>query len=637
MVKNYTGIFSFQCSSNYINDLYKEPQHKPINIPPLPIHSFIVLTSEENSSQSFLGKINKDHQIVPLCNTKNLEMFSGIKPRNKEQHMLVDGMLNMEIALQLATGKAGTGKAQPLDAKILTPNGWVEMRSIIPGDIVLNPLGQHTKVLSVHPQGILPIYRITFSDGSSTECSNDHLWMTKTQKDRDYHKPGSIKTLADISVSLRYGTIQKRNHSIPMVKNISFRKRNIEIPPYLLGCLIGDGSISHHPMISNGDKDIIERCNSELKNLGCFLRQKSKYDWSICNINKSWNQPNKIANLLAKLDLFPSLSHTKNIPEDYLFNTIEARIALLQGLMDTDGTVDKRSGSLSFTTTSENLSKNFIHLIQSLGGKATISSRRPSFNYKGEKKVGRIAYTIFISLPNDIKPFYCNRKAILTKDKTKYQPTRYIEKIEFIGEKPAQCIYLDDPSHLYITDNFIVTHNTLLTSACGLHMLKRDKFSRLILTKPMTMIGKKAGLAAVPGDIKEKFEPYLINFKTNFETLLPRTELIKWEEQGRIQYMPIQLMLGASFRDTLIIADEAQNLTLTDMKALGTRIGENSKLVLLGDLDQIHEPDAKDLDKNNGLARLLNDKRIIENPLSCAIELIKGERSNLANLIAEVL
>ena len=177
---------------------------------------------------------------------------------------------------------------------------------------------------------------------------------------------------------------------------------------------------------------------------------------------------------------------------------------------------------------------------------------------------------------------------------------------------------------------------TLIASAAAIHLLRTSKYHRLILTKPFTTIGKKHAIAALPGNVKEKFEPYLINFKSNLELFLQKSEMLKWEEQDRIQYLPIQLMLGASFMNTLIIADETQNLTISEMKALGTRIGEGSKLVLLGDLEQVHEAEAKDM-KKNGLSRLLNDIRIIESPLTCAIKLIKGERSSLANLIADVL
>ena len=190
--------------------------------------------------------------------------------------------------------------------------------------------------------------------------------------------------------------------------------------------------------------------------------------------------------------------------------------------------------------------------------------------------------------------------------------------------------------HLVIGAGTAGTGKTICSAGAALHLVTTRRYKKVVLTKPMTMVGNKGGLAAVPGDIQEKFAPYLINFTTNFEALINKTYIKEWLTNGTLEYMPYQLMLGASYHNTLIIVDEAQNMTRAEMKLLCTRPGEGSKVLLLGDLEQIHEKEAKNMD-NNGMYLLMEDQRIVNSPITAMINLVKGERSELANLIAEVL
>ena len=182
------------------------------------------------------------------------------------------------------------------------------------------------------------------------------------------------------------------------------------------------------------------------------------------------------------------------------------------------------------------------------------------------------------------------------------------------------------------------TGKTIITSAAALQkVIEEQAYKRLILTKPLSTVGPRGGVAAVPGDIREKIEPYLINFRSNFDVLLngrADTLLQMLEAEERIQYIPIQLMRGASFNDAFIVADEMQNLTTHEMKTLCTRVGENSKIVLLGDPAQVDDNRAKD---DSGLLKLANSTLIQASPLTSTIQLIQGERSELAELVAKAL
>lgn len=274
----------------------------------------------------------------------------------------------------LLTNGTGTGKAQPLDARILTPNGWRLMGEISPGDMVIAADGKPTQVLSVHPQGEKPIFRVEFSDGAATECCDDHLWETQTLHERRKSRAvPKVRPLSEIRQSL------DAQHFVPVPAAIEHPARPLPVHPYTLGGILGDGP----------DDTLI--------------------------------------------------------PDDYLLSSIENRICLLQGLMDTDGKVDRRTGSVSFRTSSSALADGLVALVRSLGGIA-IRNDQP-------------AHKVTLHLPDGISPFWRSEKAAFVRPK-KHAPRRKIVAVTEVGRKPAQCIAVSDARHLYVTDDYVLTHNT---------------------------------------------------------------------------------------------------------------------------------------------------------------------------------
>ena len=209
---------------------------------------------------------------------------------------------------------------------------------------------------------------------------------------------------------------------------------------------------------------------------------------------------NAVTVSLTELGLINSKSQNKFIPEIYKYNSVDVRINLLHGLMDTDGYIGKSGHSVIYYTTSNTLAKDVQELVWSLGGKATISNKQTSFKYKGVKKLGLPSYAVHISLPQDILPCKLSRKLSRYKPRTKYQPMRYIDSVESIGVKQAQCISVEDQSHLYLTDNYIVTHNTLLSLAAALEQtLTKKKYSKILITRNVQPMGKDIGY--LPGPV----------------------------------------------------------------------------------------------------------------------------------------
>lgn len=179
------------------------------------------------------------------------------------------------------------------------------------------------------------------------------------------------------------------------------------------------------------------------------------------------------------------LSSDKFVPDDYKFNTYEVRLAILNGLMDTDGYVDQKGVTVQFTSVSERLADDVKFIVNSLGGNATIKSKIPTFTYKGERKQGQRAYTVHLRLPPSVAPFLHSVKRERVVPKSKYQPVRYIVDAVSVGVKLAQCISVAHPSHLYVTDDFIVTHNTIQ----GLMLARLAKLTGKA-QKPMIVVPK---------------------------------------------------------------------------------------------------------------------------------------------------
>lgn len=178
------------------------------------------------------------------------------------------------------------------------------------------------------------------------------------------------------------------------------------------------------------------------------------------------------------------------------------------------------------------------------------------------------------------------------------------------------------------------TGKTILTMAAALQKIEEKRYSRCIITRPMSQVTKYQ-LGALPGGIDEKFNPYLMNYMTNLEQFVSghRGNVEHLVEQYRIEALPLQLFRGASFNKCFVIADEMQVCNHMEILTVGTRIGEGSKLVIMGDLNQRDENITKE---KTGLHKLMNDKRIKDSGLAATICLQKCERSETARLFAEV-
>lgn len=525
-----------------------------------------------------------------------------IKHKNETQKKLTQSIKNNDITI--CTGPAGTGKAQTLDSLILTPNGYVRMGDITVGDEVIGVDGLPIKVNGVYPQGEKEIYEISFSDGTKTECCGEHLWLTQTYEERNYKKrlrcddgtrirignkgiEGKVRDTLEIMNTLTVGDKSKKvNHSIPIVKPIVFDKKETSIDPYILGCLLGDGGFTTTSLsFTSNDTELVNELTKRLPE-NHFIKERYSQNYVIKSIGV---KENKITSYLRNIKLFGLKSDDKFIPNEFLINDINTRLEILRGLLDTDGSVDKKSGTPIFYSTSNELINGVTFIVQSLGG--VVKKTEKIGKYKklnGEIKECKTIYTLYINLPNEFIPFKLNRKIELLKLRTKYTPIRFIKKIKLIGNKEAQCISVNDEKHLYLTNDCIVTHNTLLSVAEALLLLKQnpDKFYEIKLVKSIAQL-QEEDLGTLPGDANDKLKFIMMSFFDAFYKLIGEELTSKLIEAGYIKMEVFGSIRGRSFSNCILLMDEYQNVTHKNSKTFLTRFSENTKIILLGDTGQI--------------------------------------------------
>ena len=465
------------------------------------------------SLKMFSPELDNSPIVIDGFNPK-MQGFKGLNGYQNEeirrQTRRMEGICGFDV---------GLGKAQPLNAKILTPNGWVLMGDIKAGDMVISQDGTPTKVTGVYPQGEKEIFEVVFSDGVTTKCCKEHLWLTQTESDRKKERysrrignprieNGTVKQLTDIKDSLIYQT--QKNHKIPMVSPIQFAEKALPVHPYLLGVLLGDGSMAQKAIgFTTVDCPILDKVSSIIaSNYGdsihirASVKQGKSPQYFFAKSEKMPKNP--LTQQLKALGVHGKKSDMKFVPTEYLFASVDQRISLLRGLMDTDGYVSKDGITTHFYSTSVQLADDVIELVQGLGGNARKKFKKTSYKDKNGVKIECLGvYTVSIRMPKAINPFYLPRKANLVKPKSKYEPVRYIVDVVPCGTEQAQCISVEHDSHLYVTDSYIVTHNTLTALASIQNMHNMGVKKRTLIVVPNHTISKWARDAKMAYDSVE--------------------------------------------------------------------------------------------------------------------------------------
>lgn len=532
-------------------------------------------------------------------------------PWTQNQKEIIDTVIEKKANMALIDGIWGSGKAQPLDSEVITPDGIKHMGDLSVGDYVCTPDGKTAPIIGVFPQGEKNIVKVTFSDGSSTECCEDHLWKTHSSQQRNYRKKikksrethsspkdPSILTAKEIKETLFANKRGDLNHMIPMTNPVFFTEKKLPLHPYVMGALLGDGSFRWGNIsLTTEDPEIVEKINKNLpENCLCRVIKSDNIEYKFVDEKATWCRKNKVKEIVENLDLYKKYSYEKHIPENYKFSSVEQRIELLRGIMDTDGTT---SGShTAMCTTSYQLALDVKFVVESLGGTSKISTKHPTYTHNNQKLKGRTAYNVVVKMPKDINPFYLNRKANLWIPPTKYPPRRYISSVEYIGIKNCQCIAIDSEDHLYLTNNFIVTHNTLMAVYTCLKLLNMKKISNILYVRNVVQSGTGT-LGFLGGNLAEKMQPYILPLTQKLESLLPPSQVKKLLQDNIVEAQPVALLRGTSYDAYGIIIDEMGCMSKEDIMLTLSRVGKFSYVFGIGDSWQV------DI-KNSGFREIFN-------------------------------
>jgi hypothetical protein len=350
------------------------------------------------------------------------------------------------------TACKGPGKGLCYQEVTPTPQGMRKWGDLQVGDEVFAEDGSPTRITARHELGVIPLFRVTFDDGSTTRACGDHLWKVQGRTERRKELGWAIlntKQIIERGVTIPNGKWRQKQFIIPIQGAAQFRHRTQPVDPYVVGVWIGDGYRGKSAYMKP------------------YVEVEHEINWRGYETSRDKEDTVRIlaANQFKKLDCFNFGSHERFVPDDYKYASVQQRMDLLCGLMDTDGSIGK-DAHMEYSTTSERLAHDVVWMVRSLGGVALIKEAIKEGWYRdesGNRIDCRDCYRVTVVLP--FNPFKIPHKAERWQDpmrskSTERYLTRFISSIEPDGEGEAMCIEVEHPSQCYLANDFIVTHNT---------------------------------------------------------------------------------------------------------------------------------------------------------------------------------
>lgn len=401
-------------------------------------------------------------EIVPPRNDEQVDVINFIAGLN--QHST-----NADARQLFLIKQPGFGKAEPYSRRIPTPTneGYTLMGDLKVGDYVFDRFGKLTKVIDIFEQGEKEVYQITFEDGRIAICTENHLW---TVIDKDGVESvfelkdmlNNYKRLDRYKSRIRNKEQYVYNFRIPQCKGVKYKSRYVPIDPWVLGCFIGNGCLRERVLTISCGTDEIPKKISEICNIKYTKNSGNNYSYTFRHVDGKPILTNEFFKELP--EMISLYSYEKHIPKSYMINDGNTRLRVLQGLMDTDGSISPNDGRfhVMYTTTSNELANDIQFILYSLGFSTRI------FTESRDKYTKGSCYILPFRVPNSFKPklFKTERKHNIAMEAAKKQQQKQYEylTIKDIQKLPykekCRCIMVDNPEHLYLTEDFIVTHNT---------------------------------------------------------------------------------------------------------------------------------------------------------------------------------
>jgi phosphate starvation-inducible protein PhoH and related proteins len=400
------------------------------------------------------------------------------------------------------------GRAQPVDTPVLTPDGFRPIGELAVGDLVTGSDGEPTPVLGIYPQGEQDIYRVTAQDGASTLCTANHLWAVRTRGSRRRQ----VLLTSEMIGNLR--AAQHHRYELPLLSGPAcFPGREVPMDPYALGLLLGDGCLtgSAAPSFATCDHELAAALGQLLP--GTEVSDK-RGPGPVLSRGQVMTMENPVTGVLRQLGLYRAGPATRFVPGVYLLNSVDVRLGVLQGLLDSDGVPVAGEDRIHYSTVSPRLRDDVLFLVRSMGGVACWRVRSAAGRRPGRARGPAVphrhdAYILDIRLPAGVQPFRLATKLDRYLSSGGGHPQRFIESIEPEGRAEAVCIAVAAADSLYATEDFLITHNTLndsfiildeaqntSTEQMKMFLTRLGFGSRIVVTGDITQVDLPAGTAS---------------------------------------------------------------------------------------------------------------------------------------------
>jgi phosphate starvation-inducible protein PhoH/intein/homing endonuclease len=542
-----------------------------------------------------------------------------VVPRSLNQRAYLEQIASHDMVFGI--GPAGTGKCVASNTLVLTDEGMVEIERLAQGlergeaqpiELTVHGLQGPEPAEYVYCGGDSATLRIRTRLGYAIETTPEHpLLVLDEDGSLGWRRADALK--AGDAVALQRGQrmfgdrtavsftarLAAKDHSS---KPVVVDAMDSEFA-YFLGLLVGDGCLTQRKRIvfTSADPESVAVFQGTAARLGLhvFPDGARRYDHVIGSSGLYY--------LLEHLGLSLGLARTKRIPRAILTAPEPLVAAFVSALFDTDGTVDKRDGTISFSTVSDTLASQLQTLLLNFGIVANRTVKRgrhlgqPHFSHL-LTITGREAerFDALIGFRSDRKRKLRRRRPRNTNVDVLPNVSRLLglldERLLFLPVveiEPSRAHVYDltvPGTHSFVANGF-VNHNTYLAVAQAVSSLVNKQVQRIVLARPAVEAGEKLGF--LPGDLQDKVDPYLRPLYDALYDLLDYERVARLLERNAIEVAPIAFMRGRTLNDAFVIIDEAQNTTTEQMKMVLTRTGFGSKVVVTGDITQIDLPAGK--------------------------------------------
>lgn len=438
-------------------------------------------------------------------------------------------------------GSTGGGKPVPDDAMIPTPSGLVRADSLQIGDYIFDRRGHKTKILAIYPQGVIDTYEFILQDGRIVRSGENHLWTTISLDGKLSSEPVTTKEIYE-----KYNNYHEdqflpldQYDALPMNEPVEYDEKPISIHPWVFGAFLSGGCLYSNELIYYTNREVVPRKIAEI--MGWFVEKDStdgvfSYYYFISK---------KTGKLIETKDVFTDypemiglLDSDLYIPSSYLYNSVENRKLLLRGLMDNEGGISHLDFRIGYSTLSEKLRDDVVNLVRSLG----------YFAIKGESVMfdNRILYDIGIECSADEMKDLFSEGSFNHSDALK--ATRVlgdswmiksicILDVQKKEKSPMRCFVVDNDEHLFLTENYVVTHNSTLAEQIGWNIIKNFDDGLLIIVD-CEKSAERERICNILGCPRDEPRIRIDKQKSSIDDVLESFDLLcKTKEAGGKRYM----------------------------------------------------------------------------------------------------